>query len=142
MYPPDPGVAGRLGAPNSLLDRAMTGPSGLFGLNEMWNRHDIHAAELPSSNGIGAADALARLYAALVGTVDGTRLLREETVAAAGEVHAEGPDCVLPSPTRYGLGFAAPPLPGTAIGPAHWASPAQVDRWHSPTPTPASASAT
>jgi CubicO group peptidase (beta-lactamase class C family) len=117
MYPPERQAGEALLDPGTLLSRAMSGPSGLFGLNQMWNRRDLHAAELPSSNGIGTAHALARHYAALVVEVDGVRLLRPETVAAAGRVHAEGPDRVLPGPTRYGLGFALPPMLGTGMGP-------------------------
>jgi CubicO group peptidase (beta-lactamase class C family) len=116
LYPPEPQAMATGMAQGALLSRAMTGPSALFGLNDMWNRRDIHAAEMPSSNGIGTAYALARLYAAVVGEVDGTRLLNADTVAAASEVHADGPDRVLPSPTRYGLGFALPPMLGTGMG--------------------------
>ena len=39
----------------------------------MWNTRALHAAEMPSSNGIGDARALARLYASCIGDgVDGT----------------------------------------------------------------------
>jgi hypothetical protein len=44
------------------------------------NSRDGHAAEVPSANGIGNARSLARLYAALVGEVDGVRLLHPDTV--------------------------------------------------------------
>jgi CubicO group peptidase (beta-lactamase class C family) len=99
-----PSIADLLG-PDSLLARVMTGPSGLFAYDEMWNRADVLAAEMPSSNGVGSARALARFYAALVGEVGGIRVLRPETVAAARAVQAEGPDRVLFLPSRYGLGF-------------------------------------
>src|SRR5262249_11848942 len=78
--------------PDSLTARVINGPSGLFAYDEMWNRADVLAAEMPSSNGVGNARALARFYAALVGEVDGIRLLAPETVAAACVVQAEGPD--------------------------------------------------
>src|SRR5439155_21504847 len=70
-----------------------------------WNRRELHAAEMPSSNGIGTAHALARHYAALAGEVDGIRTLRPETVAAAATVQADGPDRVLGVDIRFGLGF-------------------------------------
>ena len=76
----------------------------------MWNRPDVLAAEMPSSNGVGSARALARLYAALVGEVDGIRVLAPETVEAACVVQAEGPDRVLFLPSRFGLGFMLQPM--------------------------------
>ncbi len=103
---------------DSLTARVMTGPSGLFAYDDTWNRPDVLAAEMPSSNGVGSARALARLYAALVGEVDGIRVLRPETVEAARTVHADGPDRVLFLPSRYGLGFTLQPMlaPGAAPG--------------------------
>ena len=41
----------------------------------------LHAAELPSSNGIGDARALARLYASCIGEVDGSARCTPATVA-------------------------------------------------------------
>ena len=92
----------------------MSGPSGLFGYDDMWNRRELRAAELPSSNGIGTARALARLYAALIGEVDGMRLLRPETVAAACAVQSDGDDRVLlpADPLRPRLHAAAGARPG------------------------------
>ncbi len=99
----------RLMAPDTLLARAMTGPSNLFHYDEMWNRRALHAAEMPSSNGIATARALARVYAALAGEVDGIRLLAPGTIRAAREVRSDGPDAVLMLPTRFGTGFMVPP---------------------------------
>ncbi|MEO8602335.1 MAG: serine hydrolase domain-containing protein [bacterium] len=96
--------------PDTLLGRTMNGPSNLFAYDDRWNRREFHAAEMPSSNGIGTACALARFYAALIGAVDGVRLLRSETIAAACAVQAEGPDRVLLLPTRFGTGFMLPPI--------------------------------
>jgi CubicO group peptidase (beta-lactamase class C family) len=48
-------------ADSLLLARVFDNPSGLFNYDEMWNTRALHAAELPSSNGIGDARALARL---------------------------------------------------------------------------------
>jgi hypothetical protein len=81
----------KLFAPGTIAGRAFTGPSDLFHYDEMWNRRELHAAELPSSNGIGSARALARLYGSLVGPVDGIRTLRDETVERACEVQSDGP---------------------------------------------------
>ncbi len=54
-----------------LTVRVSTGPSHLFGYNDMWNRPELLRAEMPSSTGVGTARALARMYAASIGTVDG-----------------------------------------------------------------------
>jgi CubicO group peptidase (beta-lactamase class C family) len=92
-----------------LLGRATTGPSGHFAYDDMWNQRALHACELPSSNGIGDARSLARLYASLIGEVDGVRTLRAETVERATEVQARGPDKVILTETAFGLGYMLPP---------------------------------
>lgn len=104
--------------PDLLLARAGTGPSGLFAYDEMWNRRDVHAAEMPSSNGIGDARSLARLYAALIGEVDGIRVLAPATVAAAAAPQVRGADKVILVETSFGLGFMLPPslVEGAAPG--------------------------
>lgn len=109
--------------PDALTTRAMNGPSGLFAYTEMWNRPEVLAAELPSSNGVGTARALARLYAAVVGTVDGKRLLSPATVEAARTVEAEGPDRVIILPSSYGLGYARAPMLPTSCAPESFGHP-------------------
>jgi CubicO group peptidase (beta-lactamase class C family) len=118
---PEPGeredtILDKVMAAHPLMRQALTGPSGRFAYDEMWNRRDLHAAEMPSSNGIGDARSLARLYAALVGEVDGRRLLRPETLAAATAVQSQGPDRVILAPTAFGLGYSLPPMLGPAAG--------------------------
>jgi CubicO group peptidase (beta-lactamase class C family) len=95
----------------SLLYRVMAGPSGLFvnGYDESWNSRAMRAVELPSSNGIGDARSLARLYAACIGEVDGVRLLRDDIVAAACELRSTGVDLVVGQELCFGLGFIAGP---------------------------------
>jgi len=110
-----PSIADLLGA-GSLTARVMTGPSGLFAYDDTWNRAEVLMAEMPSSNGVGSARALARFYAALVGEVDGFRILAPATVAAASAVQAEGPDRVILLTTRYGSGFMLPPMLAPACG--------------------------
>jgi len=104
----------KLAGPGTLTGRALTGPSDLFHYDTMWNRRALRAAEMPSSNGIATARALATLYGALVSEVDGVRLLRPETVAAACHPRSEGPDAVLILPSRFGTGFMLPPTLSTA----------------------------
>jgi CubicO group peptidase (beta-lactamase class C family)/pimeloyl-ACP methyl ester carboxylesterase len=118
LLPPEdgmPSVADLLGA-DSLTARVMSGPSGLFAYDEMWNRREVLAAEMPSSNGVGSARALARLYAALVGEVDGRRILSPRTVERARQVQSEGADRVILLPSRYGLGFTLPPMLAPGCG--------------------------
>ena len=71
-------------------------------------RRRFYGSEIPSVNGIGTARSLARLYAACVSTVDGFRLLSEDTITRAITTQSHGSDAVLIMPTRYGLGFWLP----------------------------------
>lgn len=124
IIPPEalPSLADLFG-PSSLTARVMHGPSGLFFYDDMWNRPEVLAAEMPSSNGVGDARALARLYAALVGEVDGIRMLAPDTVAAACVVEAEGPDRVISFPSCFGLGFALQPMVAPGAGPRAFGHP-------------------
>lgn len=99
----------RFMGPDTLLGRVLSGPSNLFEYGPMWNTRELRAAEMPSSNGICSGHALARIYASMVGNVDGFRLLSEESVRHACEVHSDGPDAVIMMPMRFGLGFLRPP---------------------------------
>lgn len=110
--PEDPGMRAlfeKFMGPSTLLGRVMTGPSNRFHYDEMWNTRPLRAAEMPSSNGIGSARALARLYAALIGEVGGRRLFSPETRNRATAEQARGTDAVLGLPTAFGLGFMLPP---------------------------------
>lgn len=98
--------------PDTELGQVLRGPSGLFNYDERWNRYEMLAAEMPSSNGVGTARALARMYASLIGEVDGFRLLAPETVARATEVQVSGPDRVIGVPMSFGLGYMCPPSSG------------------------------
>ena len=114
LYPPliEPEVRKVMDAfmgPDTLLGQVLSGPSELFGYNDMWNRPEVLAAEMPSTNGVGSARSVARMYAALIGDVDGVRLLQPETVAAATAVQVDGPDHVIGLPMAFGLGFMTPP---------------------------------
>ncbi len=89
-----------------LLARVFSNPSDLFSYDDMWNTRQMHACEMPSSNGISDARALARLYASLFGAgVDGIRTLNDATVARARAEQVRGPDTVLMVESAFGLGF-------------------------------------
>ena len=88
-----------------LLARVFSNPGGHFNYDQMWNTRRLHAAELPSSNGIGNARGLARLYASCIGELDGHRTLSANTVARATLEQACGKDEVLMTESCFGLGY-------------------------------------
>jgi len=125
LVPPEGGsdaVAELLGA-DRLTALVMNGPSGLFGYNDMWNRPEVLAAEMPSSNGVADARSLARLYAAVLDEVDGIRLLGPDQLARACEPHSRGPDKVIFRESCYGLGFMLPPSLAPGAGPRSFGHP-------------------
>ncbi len=85
------------------------------------NDPDVLAAEVPATNGVCTARALARFYAALIGEVDGHRVLDPGTLRAATNEQAAGVDRILRVPVRWSTGFAlytdqSPWLPETMFG--------------------------
>jgi CubicO group peptidase (beta-lactamase class C family) len=84
----------------------------------MWNTRELRAVELPSSNGVGNARAVARLYTHLISDgVDGRRIFSDDTVAHATKVRARGTDAVTLVDTAFGIGFMLPPALPTPVGP-------------------------
>jgi CubicO group peptidase (beta-lactamase class C family) len=100
-----------------MLGDALTGPAGHFHYDEMWNTRALHECELPSSNGIASAAAVARMYAALVSPILGRRLLDDAELARATTTQIEGTDVVIGVPMRYGLGFSLGDALSSAAGP-------------------------
>ncbi|WP_433290401.1 serine hydrolase domain-containing protein [Pseudonocardia sp. CA-142604] len=72
------------------------------------NNPDEQRAEMPSTNGICTARALARFYAALIGEVDGHRILEPDALAGATAQRASGIDRILRIPVRIGTGLGLP----------------------------------
>jgi CubicO group peptidase (beta-lactamase class C family) len=108
--PPPPGagmdpLAALMVDTKGLAFKAFFVPNGLFGVI---NDPELFRAELPGANGIASARALARMYAACLGEVDGVRLLRPETVVAATVPRTSGVDRVIGFRSRFGLGFQLP----------------------------------
>lgn len=89
-----------------LLGCVYMNPPGVSGPGTV-NTRAWRAAEMPSTNGHANARAVARIYSALAcgGAVDGTRLLRSETIEQAIDEASSGLDVVLRRPSRFGLGF-------------------------------------
>jgi CubicO group peptidase (beta-lactamase class C family) len=79
-------------------------PPELFPNAEFGNRADVLAADIPAG-GKTSARAIARMYAALLGEVDGVRLLPPERLAEATAVSSSGTDEVFGMPTTWGLGY-------------------------------------
>ncbi|AYV33078.1 Esterase EstB (plasmid) [Streptomyces sp. ADI95-16] len=69
------------------------------------NRSDILTADIPAG-GTMSARAVARMYAALLGEVDGVRLVSEERLREISSVAFEGVDQVFGMPTVWGLGYS------------------------------------
>ncbi|MFG2968565.1 serine hydrolase domain-containing protein [Streptomyces sp. NPDC048288] len=106
--------------PRSLYSRAfaVTEPAAID-----FNSPEVQAAELPSSNGIGTARGLARMYASLIGEVDGVRLFTPETAESAAAEQAAGIDRVLLIPSRFGTGYMLPTETDRMTGPRAFGHP-------------------
>jgi len=79
-------------------------PPELFPTASFGNRADTLAADIPAG-GKTSARAIARMYAALLGEVDGVRLLPPERLAEATAISSSGLDEVFGMPTTWGLGY-------------------------------------
>jgi CubicO group peptidase (beta-lactamase class C family) len=89
--------------PDALIFRAIPPQVGTTGA--VFNRADVRRASIPAAGGIMTARAIARHYAALIGDVDGVRLLPAERVAVATAVQTADQDAVIGVPVRKGLGY-------------------------------------
>src|SRR5260370_33286168 len=76
-------------------------------MGQCLNRRESHATEIPSLNGIGNARSLAKMYAAIIGEVDGVRLLSRDTVERARKPQTDGLPEIEPGPypLRFALGY-------------------------------------
>jgi CubicO group peptidase (beta-lactamase class C family) len=84
-------------------------PDAAFG-----NRADVLQADIPAGGKV-TARAIARMYAAVLTEVDGTRLLTRERAAALNQVESRRPDEIFGMPSAFTLGFAQG-APGTPPG--------------------------
>jgi CubicO group peptidase (beta-lactamase class C family) len=89
-----------------------TAPKVVTPTAELGNRPDILQADIPAG-GKMTARAIARMYAALLGEVDGVRLVSPARLREATAVAVAGDDQVFGFPVRRGLGFeiSAPSSP-------------------------------
>ena len=105
----DPRVKAMLEAfigPTTRGGRALS-MSGAFAGDGVFNRRDVHAAEIPAANAISNAAALAKVYAATIHEIDGVRLLDDATLAAATrrQTPPGEADLCLILPTGFAMGF-------------------------------------
>jgi len=84
---------------------SMTGAIAIADGDMPFNTRAVHAAEMPAANGITNAWSLARMYAAMIGEVDGVRLVNDGTVDVMRTERVHGEDLSLVLPTRFGYGF-------------------------------------
>ena len=81
------------------------GPKATWPDAEFGNRRDILMADIPAG-GKNSARAIARMYAALLGEVDGVRLLPPERVREIAAPAMRGIDQVFGNPVTWGLGYS------------------------------------
>jgi CubicO group peptidase (beta-lactamase class C family) len=82
------------------------GPRAVTPTAELGNRADILMADIPAG-GKMTARAMARMYAALLGEVDGVRLLSPERLREVTTLATTGNDELLGIPATWTLGFSA-----------------------------------
>lgn len=105
-----------LAGPGSELGRALSAPGGAFADVEVFNTRAVRAAEVPAANGVADARSVARMYAAMIGEVDGVRLLPADHLERATRRRTSGPNRILLGlDIQFGLGFMVPSSV-TAVG--------------------------
>jgi CubicO group peptidase (beta-lactamase class C family) len=92
--------------PGNDLGRALMAPGGAFRDQDVWNTRAMRAAEVPSANGVTDARSLALMYAAMVGEIDGIRILGPDQLNKAIMPQTSGPNrTLLGLDIQFGLGF-------------------------------------
>ena len=81
------------------------GPRATFPTAEFGNRADVLMADIPAG-GKMSARAMARMYAALLGEVDGVRLISPERLREISAPAFSGEDQIMGNPFTWALGYA------------------------------------
>jgi CubicO group peptidase (beta-lactamase class C family) len=89
------------------------------------SRPDVLAADIPAAGGKMTARALARMYAALLGEVDGVRLLPPARTALIVAERFSGIDQVFGNQATWGLGYALGGLGNGGLGKGGLGKPAE-----------------
>jgi hypothetical protein len=112
LVSPPPEEAASWGAPDpeSMVGKALGNPD--VGGASVANSAPWRCAQLPGTNGHGDARTVARIYAALAngGSIDGVRLMSNETVEQATLEQVSGVDCVMQLEEEW-----------------HWVTPCRAD---------------
>jgi CubicO group peptidase (beta-lactamase class C family) len=124
VLPPEQATGGMRFIPGSLPYRAqafMRPPATAASLNDP----ALLTAEIPAANGVATAAALAKMFAATIGEVDGVRLLSAERMERARAERYRGPDLVeIRRPEcAVGLGFMLPSSDRPLGGPSSFGHP-------------------
>lgn len=92
--------------PEDHLLRRVLPPAVVPIVNPEWNDPAFHQAVIPAVNGVMTANALARMYASLIGDgVDGVRLLQPARMQEATSLQADRLDEVFQVSNRIALGY-------------------------------------
>jgi CubicO group peptidase (beta-lactamase class C family) len=103
--PIDPQAMAAMEAMPQDLPMFKAGPMSAMPNAQLGNRADILAADIPAG-GKTSARAIARMYAALLGEVDGVRLISPERLRDVTTVASSGMDKVFGMPTTWALGYS------------------------------------
>jgi CubicO group peptidase (beta-lactamase class C family) len=103
--PMDPAAMAAMASMPQDLPMFKAGPMSLMPTAALGNRADILAADIPAG-GKTSARAIARMYAALLGDVEGICLISPERLREVTTVAMRGQDQVFGMPTTWGLGYA------------------------------------
>jgi CubicO group peptidase (beta-lactamase class C family) len=103
--PMDPQAMAAMASMPPDLPMFKAAPMSLMPNAEFGNRADILAADIPAG-GKTSARATARMYAALLGEVDGIRLISPARLREVTAVAATGIDEVFGMPTTWALGYS------------------------------------
>jgi CubicO group peptidase (beta-lactamase class C family) len=103
--PTDPAAMAAMASMPADLPMFRAGPMTLMPTAQLGNRADILAADIPAG-GKTSARAIARMYSAVLGDVDGIRLISPKRLREVTAVAMKGQDEVFGMPTTWGLGYA------------------------------------
>ncbi|XYI03778.1 serine hydrolase domain-containing protein [Sorangium sp. So ce1128] len=106
-----------LNDPTTLSYRAIYGSVAIGW--DATNDPRTYQVESPSMDGVASAHSLARYFAAMIGEVDGIRLLGPDLIEQVRRPQADGLDQVLRVRTAWGIGFAVP-------GGPFWPAPERI----------------
>jgi CubicO group peptidase (beta-lactamase class C family) len=103
--PMDPAMMAQMAQMPPDLPMFKAAPMTLMPNAALGNREDVLAADIPAG-GKTSARAIAKMYASLLGEVDGVRLISPKRLSEATAVAMSGPDQVFGMPTTWALGYA------------------------------------